>query len=150
MKITDKASELYQHMDWQDLDDGTKRVIVTADATSDPFRELVALTYEVSKNTSLSTDSVYRFTMEALGFIADQDEDATADEIQENIYSDCEPDVYTSQLTEWLNENNNHVYYLTDVLEEYQLQDGFELLRVAQSKAKEEVYTAVLEFLVNY
>jgi len=56
-------------------------------------------------------------------------------------------DVYTCDLTEWLNSNNNNVYYLTEALEEYEEKDGFRALALAQYKAIDEIYSEVLNLL---
>lgn len=63
-----------------------------------------------------------------------------------NIEADC----YTSDLTEWLDSDNERVYYLTEVLETYELKDGFELLRYAQYIEKDEVYNNARYILIKY
>ncbi len=58
-------------------------------------------------------------------------------------------DVYTSELTAWLNLDNRNVYYLTEAQEEYGKQeDGGKLLAMAQYKAIDEIYESV-ESLLN-
>jgi len=56
-------------------------------------------------------------------------------------------DVYTSDLTEWLNSNNNNVYYLTEAIDQYEIKDGFRVLATAQSLAIDEIYGEVLNLL---
>ncbi len=63
---------------------------------------------------------------------------------------DIEADCYTSDLTEWLDSDNERVYYLTEVLETYELKDGFELLRYAQYIEKDEVYNNARYILIKY
>lgn len=87
---------------------------------------------------------------------------AVADEVEngqynpdiENIYykvrDSIEADVYTSNLTEWLNSKNSRVYYLTEALEEIEFKDGFQLLAYAQSREIEEVYQMGFEVIQKY
>jgi len=60
---------------------------------------------------------------------------------------DIEVDVYTSNLTEWLNQSNYHVYYLTEALETNDIKDGFQLLGLAQDLAIEEVWREVIHLI---
>lgn len=56
-------------------------------------------------------------------------------------------DVYTGNLTEWLNSNNNNVYYLTEAIDQYEIKDGFRALATAQSLAIDEIYGEVMNLL---
>ena len=59
-------------------------------------------------------------------------------------------DVYTSDLTEWLDSNNNNVYYLGEAQKELGIQeDGFKLLAMAQYMAIDEIFSEVIELLTN-
>jgi len=80
----------------------------------------------------LPDDDVYERIEDIIDTLSDIDDDASEDEIQERI-DGIEPDVYTSDLTEWLNARNDNVYYLTEALEEMEIKDGFQLLAYAQS-----------------
>jgi len=62
-------------------------------------------------------------------------------------YIDNRVNVYTSDLTTWLNDNNNNVNYLTEVTEEIGEKDGFKLLQLAQYKAIEEIYANALSII---
>jgi len=77
--------------------------------------------------------------------------DGDLEELIENFRDDMHEyiftDIYTSDLTEWLNDNENNVYYLTDVLEEMDIKDGFKLLEIAQYKAIEELYFNALNII---
>jgi len=79
------------------------------------------------------------------------DFDELSDLIQDNLseWIDGEVSVYTSDLTEWLTSNNNNVYYLSEVGEEYGETDGFKLLAQGQYKAIEEVYNNALNLLIE-
>ena len=59
--------------------------------------------------------------------------------LREAIFERTEADVYTSNLTAWLNARNDHVYYLTEALEEMEIKNGFQALMAAQQRHKEEV-----------
>src|SRR3990167_5483241 len=57
-------------------------------------------------------------------------------------------DVYTFDLTAWLNSHNSNVYYLTQAQEEYGAQtDGFQLLMSAQYVAIDEIYSEAMSYL---
>jgi len=94
----------------------------------------------------LPDDYVYEFTNDALCVLSDCDEGQEDDAIYE-IEADC----YTSNLTEWLNSRCDRVYYLTEVLEEFQpVIDGFAALTMAQQKEKQEVAQAILSGIKEY
>ncbi len=114
--------------------------------------ELYSVLSDGMHRIDMDDDSVYEFTVEALDSIIDNSDESTElDELRDEIVelADEETDVYTSDLTEWLNRSNKNVYYLTEVLEEYWSKedslDGFELLGIAQFKARQEVYEMVLD-----
>ena len=67
------------------------------------------------------------------------------DEVMELI--DRNVSVYTSDLTNWLNENQNNVYYITEAQEENPQTDGFKILQSAQFKAIEELYMNALQVI---
>jgi len=105
----------------------------------------VDLTFRVSQATSLDSDSVYDFTSEALEKLAEADP-KDSDEAQDAL-CEIEPDIYTGDLTAWLNKYNN-VYYLNDVMESG-AKDGFQALAWAQTAAKREVGEIVLSYIVE-
>lgn len=72
------------------------------------------------------------------------------DDIHYKVRDSIEADVYTSNLTEWLNSKNSRVYYLTEALEEIELKDGFKLLAYAQTREIEEVYQMGFEVIQKY
>jgi len=101
---------------------------------------LEALIFNAHGDMSLD-DYRYKFIKDALQYISDQDEGADLD------YPEIEADIYTGDLTAWLNSRNDRVYYLTEALEEYEIKNGFQALHDAQIIEKEEVYWSVLESL---
>jgi hypothetical protein len=57
-------------------------------------------------------------------------------------------DISTHDLTGWLHSHNSNVYYLTEVQEQYgAIEDGFNLLSMAQYMAIDEIYTKVYQLL---
>lgn len=87
----------------------------------------------------LPDHTTYEFINDGLDIICDLEDNAHEDEIREEIFDRIEPDCYTSDLTGWLHERNDHVYYLTGVLEEMDVKDGFQALALAQTKHREDV-----------
>ena len=53
---------------------------------------------------------------------------------------DNETDIYTYNLTKWLNSDIENIYYLSEVLKYYDEKDCFKLLQMAQYKAISEFY----------
>jgi hypothetical protein len=86
----------------------------------------------------LPDDTVYSFIEQAANAIAESDDDP-----QEAIY-ELEPDSYTNNLTAWLHERADHVYYLTEAIEQFQPTEGFALLALAQKIQMDEVGSALL------
>ena len=57
-------------------------------------------------------------------------------------------DIYTSDLTAWLNSSNSNVYYLDEAQKQYgTIEDGFKLLSTAQYVAIDEIFSEVLNLL---
>lgn len=66
------------------------------------------------------------------------------DEIDSNV------DVYTSDLTNWLNRDNYNVYYLTEAIESGDPKDGFQLLSLAQYYCYQEIWFSVRDCIVDF
>lgn len=131
MKTTiEKAEAISKAMEGKKRSDETEFVCLKDD--SPEWMKDVIRTVHGDK---LPDDTTYRFIEMAIDAIADCGDE---DEIEERLF-ELEPDVYTSDLTEWLHARNDHVYYLTEALEEYDLHDGFQALSVAQAKHIQEV-----------
>lgn len=152
MTIGSKAAELAAMFEVKEFErDGEKftRTIIKRDTEyPQPESELhkicVDLTFTVHEKTSLDSDSVYEFTSEVLEKLAEadpKDRDEASDALCE-----IEPDVYTSDLTDWLGKSNNNVYYLNDAIEQG-AKEGFELLMCAQAAAKRDVGEVVLSYI---
>lgn len=91
---------------------------------------------------SFPDDTVYEFIKRCAGAIYDyggEVEDGTEDDADDAI-REIEPDCYTASLTAWLNKRADHVYYLTQALEECgDIKDGFQILAIAQQNQIAEI-----------
>lgn len=94
-------------------------------------------------------DDIYSRIYDFLCDFADADSDATEEDFREIIFNK-EPDPYTSDLTAWLNNDVNNVYYLTEVLEEFEVKGGFEALSLAQQKYIQEIGNALLDAIIEH
>ena len=83
-------------------------------------------------------DTTYAFIKRCAIAIADGDDDS-----HEAIYQ-IEPDVYTNDLTAWLHARVDHVYYLTEALQEFGAKDGFDALQTAQVTQIQEIGEALI------
>lgn len=88
----------------------------------------------------LPDDTVYEFISRCADALADSDS-------PEDTISELEPDVYTPDLTAWLNRRVDHVEYLSEVLAESTPGSGFDLLAMAQKKQLDEVGFALISAL---
>jgi hypothetical protein len=97
----------------------------------------------------MPNDEYYRAISNIVSDIVDMDEDLTElDDIRDDISENIEADIYTSDLTGWLNSRNSHVEYLTEAIHEFgEPSDGFQLLALAQLMWKREVAEAVIQAL---
>ncbi len=105
---------------------------------------------EAMHKIDCSEDFVYEQTWRCLNWLVDEapeDIDEVEDVLLDAI--DREVDIYTSNLTSWLNQSASHVYYLTEVLEEDGIKDGFQLLAFAQFRAIEEIWRGVLGLVLE-
>jgi hypothetical protein len=89
-------------------------------------------------------DTVYEFIDRCACAIADYDD-------PQDAIAEIEADSYTTDLTGWLHERCDHVYYLSEVLDEYgsDVKDGFQLLQLAQKRQLDEVGAALISELEN-
>lgn len=95
----------------------------------------------------MPNDDIYNRIYDILESIQDIE---TEEEAQERLY-EIEPDIYTNDLTAWLNDNINNVYYLTEALEEgLDIKDGFKLLMYAQSKYIQEIGQTLIQGIIEH
>jgi hypothetical protein len=140
MNVIELAEKAYEKFEQGTRQDGSK-FWKTKD--TDKPEWLKNMIFEVHGD-KLPDDTTYEYIVDALEAISDCDD---PEQIEERLF-EIEADVYTSDLTEWLNKRNDHVYYLTEVLEEYgDIRDGFQLLALAQTKQRQEIAFDVLSKL---
>lgn len=95
-------------------------------------------------------DTVYDFIERCADAIAGYSDTLAGEDAAQDAVNEIEPDPYTADLTVWLNARVDHVYYLTEVLEEFgggTTMDGFKLLTLAQQKQIQEVGYALISAL---
>ena len=96
----------------------------------------------------MPNDFIYDTIHTVLSNISDLGVDSTEEEAQEVIYQ-LEPDCYTANLTAWLHDNNNNVYYLTEALETG-VTDGFQALAIAQQIHIQEIAGLLVQGIIDY
>ncbi len=94
----------------------------------------------------------YEFILGALSFLEEADPDDDVDALRERFYDECEADIYTSELTGWLHSRADRAGYCDDAANEYGLEGGDTMQRIAlgQRAEKLEVFGLVLEFLEEH
>jgi hypothetical protein len=95
----------------------------------------------------LPDDFIYSRIVEALYCLIERKPE-DEDKARECLY-ELEADIYTSDLTAWLNSSNNRVYYLTEALEEFRFKDGFNALMAAQKLEIDEISNSVLNYIIR-
>ena len=96
---------------------------------------------------NLPDDFIYSRIVEALDCLVER-EPENEDNARERL-EELEADIYTSDLTAWLNSSNNRVYYLTEALKEFGYKDGFNALMAAQKLEIDEISNAVLDYIIS-
>lgn len=134
--VSELAREALEWFETGTRDNGEK-FVKTKDGRPDWLENLIFTAHD----DMLPDDYRYKFIEDALQYISDQDEDADLER------PEIEADTYTSELTKWLHSRNDRVYYLTEALEEYEINDGFQALYLAQLCERGEVYDSVLSSL---
>ncbi len=125
----------------QDSDE--TRFILKSNATEGALYKAVRSAH----GESFPSDFIHETFLRILERITEYD-NPDLSEVRSEIV-DSMVDIYTYNLTKWLHDDINNVYYLTEVLsEEYgDIKDGFKLLAMAQYMAIDEVYPYVQELL---
>lgn len=134
------AQEMFDNFEWKERKNGKKFY-----CQKEPRKEWITDICREAHGDRLPSDDIYEVIVEALERIAEsEDEDSAID-----LIAEIEADVYTSNLTAWLNSNNYNVYYLTEAIEELELTDGFKVLAGAQYQWKQEIANSVLNGLLE-
>lgn len=136
--VKELASELQQAFVTSKRNDGAEYVHLK-DGSPDWMTEVIRDVH----GDKLPDDTVYSLISRCVDAIADGGDDP-----QESL-DDIEPATYTNDLTAWLHARNDHVYYLTEALEESEFKDGFALLSYALSIQIREIGGALLAALEN-
>jgi len=107
--------------------------------------------------TAVSSSSKYRYMQAILEDMIELEEGIESVKsfqilLEEDLDAAVEGriDIYTSDLTEWLNESNGHVHYLTEALEDLQFKDGHHVLANAQRKCIRDVFEIVSLSVIDY
>ena len=138
MTIQEVAQEMIDNMETKTRDNGRDyRVNKTEVAWQ---KDII----HKAHGDKLPDDYVYDFIYEALCALV---ECSAGDE--DDAILQIEPDVYTSELTAWLNSRCDRVVYMTEAIEEGAA-DGFHALMTAQGKEKSEVGYLVLAGIRDY
>ena len=131
--IQSLAQEMYDNFEYAKRNDGTEFIKNIKDITWQ--KDII---YKAHQESS-PNDYIYDFILEAVEILSESKAGLEDDAIYERI----EADVYTSNLTAWLHDNNGNVYYLESAISQG-VTDGFQLLMMAQLEAKREVASIVL------
>jgi len=91
----------------------------------------------------LPDDYRYQFMIDALDALSEAED-------EDDAYMLLEADVYTRDLTEWLNSSPLRVYYLGEAMDVYADGDGFQVLACAQLEEKQEVLYMVKDWLEKW
>jgi len=125
--------------------DNGERYVIIGEKGTDELREAV----KEAHGEGLPSDFVYGTFADSLQSLEDYIDLETMEDMENIEYEiiDGQCDIYTKGLTEWLNSDISNVYYLTEVLEETDVKDGFQLLVMAQARQVGEVFSSVKKFL---
>jgi hypothetical protein len=139
--IQDKAREAYQSMEHATREDGSGYVRVKDDAP-----EWVRDLAHAAHGDMLPDDWRYDVIQDALGTIADADEDADLDDLASD-FSD-EADVYNSDLLAWVGSNGSRSGYVDEAVEDFgAARDFYHSLQMGQYMERGEVFGLVLSAL---
>ncbi len=114
---------------------------------------------DAMRSIDLDVDSVFEYSVRAFGHIVEDgldqfNSDYTIGTVLLNNtvsqWAENDADIYTSDLTEWLNKSVVNVNYLDDVLRETIKLTGWKAVQLAQIKARIEVYTKVIKALFEF
>lgn len=93
----------------------------------------------------LPDDDTYQVIMEATELIAQADDE---DRAMDLIY-EMEPDVYTHDLTAWLNSHSHNQEYVNNAMKEYHPETIDQAIAMGQAAWKQEVAGTVLQELID-
>lgn len=122
-------------------------ITIFKDNTDEVLRDAVFAAH----GDRLPTDWIFDKFVEILEAIRDYEcENIDCIEEHRSEMIDGIVDIYTSDLTEWLNSSNWNVGYIEEAQREYgMIEDGFKLLATAQYMAIDEIFSEVVKLLEN-
>lgn len=136
------AEEMSQALEWKERNNGSKFVSLK-NGSPEWMHDVCWRAH--NNGETLPDDTIYEFIDKAVNALSECSGNSLPD-LQEAI-DQIEPDIYTSDLTSWLGARVDHVFYLTEALENSESRDGFQVLLDAQSIQINEVSSAVLAAL---
>lgn len=136
------AEEMYNNMEYAKRTNGDKYIKCIKDIEWQ--KDII----HKAHGDRLPDDDIYERIYNILGVFMECE---SGEDAQDKIY-EIEPDVYTSDLTKWLHDHNENVYYLTEAMEESggDIKDGFQLLTIAQGKYIQEISSALIAGIQEY
>ena len=139
-EIKDIAKVMYDNMEYKTRTNGDRFYCCknTIEWQQDIIRES-------HPDNRLPSDEVYEVITNTLELLQEVDNE---EEAQDSIL-EIEADIYTSDLTKWLNSDNRNVYYLDEAISNGST-TGIELLTMAQYLFKQEIANAVLQGIQAY
>lgn len=149
--LMEVVTELYNALTTTTRHNGDEIIVLDDEKKEDWMRDIIHEVHTSMDQGFLPDDTVYKFINRVLGDLMEADEDSDGDDLREMLF-EIEPDVYTSDLTAWLNARNDHVQYINRVKEEFGegLDDGFQLLSAAQGFYIRDIGEALITAMVNH
>lgn len=145
MTIQEKAQKYVDQFEVIKIQDTDNTRAILKDSADEKLKNAV----REAHGDRMPNDFVFSTFLSLLEKITDYNTDSMDffDETRNEIV-DSLVDVYTSQLTAWLHEDVNNVYYLETAIANGAT-DGFNLLSMAQFAAIDEIFPYVQELLNN-
>ena len=138
MKVQELARRFYEQMEWKKRDDETE-FCKCKDNADENLRILIRNVHD----GSLPNDWIYSEIWESMAEIADSDDDNLEE-------PEKEPDVYHNDLLSWIVNDPYSIDLCDDITNEMGGMGIIETIQMAQQRAKEDVYFAVLNELKNF
>jgi hypothetical protein len=133
------AQEIHSNMERATRDDGSKYYRMTEDIE---WQSDIVFAAHLDR---MPCDDIYSRIEDILCNLTEcEDEDEARDRLCE-----LEPDCYTSDLTEWLNNDVRNVYYLDDAIEMGH-KEGCALLAAAQKAYIDEIGSEIINGIVAH
>jgi hypothetical protein len=139
--IKELAGELSDALEWRVRGEDQNYV-----ALKDGSPEWMTEVIRAAHGDKMPDDTTYEFCKKCAEAIAEAEEGEEREAIME-----IEADIYTHDLTGWLHARADHVYYLTEAIEQFgrDIGDGFKLLMYAQHLHIQEVGNELIAALTE-